>query len=202
MFHGKHDERTTGSDRAGPYTALESWFVARLRVGSISYLSPLLAIIVGIVHASLAPVVVVGGAKPNLALVAVVLVTCLAGPMPGITWAFVTGLTVNLLVGAPLGSVPLALLVVAALVAGGQRVVGRSVWIYPVIATFVGSVVADVLGLLLAQLVSDAAMGAIPTDLILSAAVLNAVIAAILLLPARAIAARAAPDESTAWGAG
>jgi len=180
----------------------EGWFVARLRVGSISYLSPLLAIIVGIVHASLAPVVVIGGAKPNLALVAVVLVTCLAGLMPGITWAFVTGLTVNLLVGAPLGSVPLALLVVAALVAGGQRVVGRSVWIYPIVATFVGSMVADVLGLLLAQMVSDATIGSVPTDLILSAAVLNAAIAAILLLPARAIAARAVPDEAAAWRPG
>ena len=63
--------------------------------GSISYLSPLLAIIVGIVHASLAPVIVIGGAKPNIALVAVVLVTCLGGFMPGITWAFVTGFAMN-----------------------------------------------------------------------------------------------------------
>jgi cell shape-determining protein MreD len=167
--------------------------------GSISYLSPLLAIIVGIVHASLAPVLVIGGAKPNIALVAVVLVTCLGGFMPGITWAFVTGLTVNLLVGAPLGSVPLALLVVAAMVAGGQRIVGRTLWVYPIVATFLGSIVADAIGLLLAQLVSDAPLGTVPTDLILAAAVLNTAMAAILLVPARAIAARAGPDEAAAW---
>jgi cell shape-determining protein MreD len=167
--------------------------------GSINYLSPLLAIIVGIVHASLAPVIVVGGAKPNIALVAVVLVTCLGGFMPGITWAFATGLTVNLLVGAPLGSVPLALLVVAALVAGGQRIVGRTVWVYPIVATFLGSIVGDLVGLAVAQLVSDASVGAVPTDLIVSAAVLNTVIAAILLVPARAIAARTVPDEAAAW---
>ena len=167
--------------------------------GSISYLSPLLAIIVGIVHAALAPVIVIGGAKPNIALIAVVLVTCLAGFMPGITWAFVTGLTVNLLVGAPLGSVPLVLLIVAALVAGGQRLVGRTVWVYPIAATFLGSIVADILGLGVTQLVADAPMGVMPMDLILSAAVLNTVIAAVVLLPARAIAARTVPDEATAW---
>ncbi len=167
--------------------------------GSISYLSPLLAIIVGIVHAALAPVIVIGGAKPNIALIAVVLVTCLGGFMPGITWAFVTGLTVNLLVGAPLGSVPLVLLIVAALVAGGQRLVGRTVWVYPIAATFLGSIVADILGLGVTQLVADAPMGAMPMDLILSAAVLNTVIAAVVLLPARAIAARTVPDEATAW---
>jgi hypothetical protein len=63
----------------------------------------------------------------------------------------------------------------------------------------VGSVVVDSLGLLLAQLVSDAPIGTVPTDLILAAAVLNTVIAAILLLPARAIAARTIPDEAAAW---
>ena len=173
--------------------------VARLGIGSISYLSPLLAVVVGIVHASLAPVIVVGGAKPNLALIAVVLVTSLGGFLPGITWAFVTGLTVNLLVGAPLGSVPLALLVVAALVAGGQRIVGRTVWVYPVLATFLGSIVADLVALGVAQLVSDAPVGAFPTDLVVSGAVLNTVIAGLLLIPARAIAARTAPEEAAAW---
>ena len=121
----------------------------------IPYLSPLLAIIVGIVHAALAPVIVVGGVKPNLVLVAVVLVTCLVGLLPGITWAFAAGLTANLLVGAPLGSIPLAMLVVAAMVAGGARVLGRVVWIYPVVATFVGSIVADLVALGIAQLVTD-----------------------------------------------
>jgi cell shape-determining protein MreD len=193
---------TNGSPRSSEATRiLHGELVSSLGsgFGSISYLSPLLAIIVGIVHASLAPVIVIGDAKPNIALIAVVLVTCLGGFMPGITWAFVTGLTVNLLVGAPLGSVPLALLVVAALVAGGQRLVGRTVWVYPIAATFLGSIVADLVGLGIGQLVSDAPIGAIPTDLILSAAVLNTVIAAIVLIPARAIAARTVPDEAAAW---
>lgn len=171
-----------------------------VRVGPITYLSPLLAIIVGIVHASIAPVIVIGGARPNLALVAVVLVTALGGFMPGVVWAFAAGLTVNLLVGEPLGSVPLALLVVAAVVAGGQRAVGRSVWVYPIAAAFVGSVVADVITLVLGQLVGESRIDAFPGDLVMAAAVLNTVVTALLLLPARAIASRTVPDETaSAW---
>jgi rod shape-determining protein MreD len=165
----------------------------------ISYLSPLLAVVVGIVHAGLAPVVVVGGVKPNFVLVAIVLVTCLAGLFPGITWAFVAGLTANLLVGEPLGSVPLVLLLVAAAVAGGGRVLGGLVWIYPVAAAFVGSILADIGSLLVSQMVTDAVATTPPFDILLRAAILNAVIVAVLLYPARALAQRYAPEEATAW---
>jgi rod shape-determining protein MreD len=170
-----------------------------LRGVIISYLSPLLAILVGIVHAALAPVIVVGGVKPNLVLVAVVLVTLLVGLLPGITWAFTAGLTANLLVGAPLGSIPLAMLLVAVLVGAGARLLGRVGWIYPIAATFVGSIVADLVALGISQLVTDAAATGIPVDLILAAATLNAAIAAILLYPARFIAARYVAEEAPAW---
>lgn len=153
----------------------------------------------GIVHASIAPVIVIGDVKPNLVLVAVVLVTAYGGLLPGATWAFAAGLTANLLVGEPLGSVPLAMLVVAALVAGGQRVVGRRVWIYPVAAAFAGSFVADLVSLGLGQLVADATPSGIPTETIVAAAILNAGIALVLVLPARALAARYVPEEATAW---
>jgi rod shape-determining protein MreD len=137
--------------------------------------------------------------KPNLLLVAVVLVTVLAGFTPGITWAFIAGLTANLLVGDPLGSIPLAMLVVAAIVGGGARLFGRAVWVYPIIAAFVGSLVADGLGLLIGQLVLDTGAARIPAELLLAAATLNAALTAVLLFPARAIARRSALEESPAW---
>jgi len=165
----------------------------------MSYLSPLLAVVVGIVHAGLAPVIVIGGVKPNLVLVAVVLVSCIAGFMPGITWAFAAGLTANLLVGEPLGSVPLVLLVVAVLVTGGSRVLGGLTWIYPVAAAFVGSIVADAGTLLISQLVTDAAPGAPPFGIILAAALLNAALVGLLLVPARALAVRYASEDAPAW---
>jgi rod shape-determining protein MreD len=165
----------------------------------MTYLSPLLAIMVGIVHAALAPVIVVGGVKPNLVLVAVVLVTVLVGLLPGIIWAFAAGLTANLLVGAPLGSIPLAMLLVAVLAAGGARLLGRVGWVYPIAATFAGSILADLVALGISQLVTDAAPTSIPVDLILAAATLNAAIAALLLYPARLVAARYAAEGAPAW---
>ena len=165
----------------------------------IGYLSPLLAVLVGIVHAAIAPVIVIGGVIPNLMLVAVVLVTCLAGFLPGITWAFVGGLTVNLLTSEPLGSIPLALLLVAALTAGGARLIGRMVWVYPVVAAGLGSIVADLVMLGVTALVDDVRLGEIPTDLLLGAAVLNAVICGIALVPARLLAMRWVADEAGAW---
>lgn len=165
----------------------------------MSYLSPLLAVVVGIVHAGLAPVIVVLGVKPNLVLVAVVLVTCIAGFLPGITWAFVAGLTANLLVGEPLGSIPLVLLLVAVLIAGGSRLVGGLVWIYPVAAAFIGSIMADIGSLFITQLVSQASPSAPPFGIILMAALLNALIVGLLLVPARALAVRFSPEDAPAW---
>jgi cell shape-determining protein MreD len=151
------------------------------------------------VHASISPVVAVSDVKPNLILVAVVLVTAVFGFGPGITWAFLGGLTANLLVGEPLGAVPLALLIVTALVAGGSRLFGAAIWIYPVAATAVGSAVADVISLVIGPLVADVPFGPIPTDLVLAAAAFNAAIAAALVYPVRSLAARYVPDEATAW---
>ena len=143
--------------------------------------------------------IVIGGVKPNLVLVAVVLVTTLGGFLPGITWAFAAGLTANLLVGDALGSVPLAMLIVAALTAGGGRLLGRMVWIYPILAVFAGSVVADLVSLAIGQLVADAVVSSLPFDLIVAAAVLNAAVCGLLLYPARLASERWATDEAGAW---
>jgi rod shape-determining protein MreD len=132
-------------------------------------------------------------------LVAVVLVTAVVGFLPGITWAFVAGLTANLLVGDPLGSVPLAMLVVAVLVGGGTRALGQMVWVYPILAVFIGSVVADVVSLSIGQLVGEAPVAALPIELILAAATLNAAIAALVIYPARVFASRYVSDEAAAW---
>jgi len=153
----------------------------------------------GIVHAAIAPVIVVGGVKPNLVLVAVVLVTALGGFLPGVTWAFVAGLTANLLVGEPLGSIPLAMLVVAALTAGGARLIGRVPLVYPVIATFIGSGVADLVVIGLGRLVGEAFLDPIPLDIVLGAAALNAAVCAIVVVPARAVALRYYAEEAPAW---
>ena len=165
----------------------------------ISYTAVLLAVVVGIVHAGLAPVIEIAGVRPNLVLVAVVLVTSLQGFFPGIVWAFVAGLTANLLVQDPLGSVPMGLLLVSALVAGGDRLLGRVTWLFPVLAAFAGSILADLVSLGVFRLVGEPLRIAEPLSLILPAAVLNAALAGLLLYPARAITGRLGPEEKPAW---
>jgi rod shape-determining protein MreD len=155
--------------------------------------------VAGIVHAGLAPAIVVADVKPNLVLVAVVLVASQFGFLPGVMWAFIAGLTANLLVPAPLGSIPLAMLLVAAIVAGGERLFGRIGLVYPVVAALVGSVLADGVALVVFRLVDDPVQVGFPIDLILPAAFLNAAITALLAIPLRLLMRRVAADERPAW---
>lgn len=137
--------------------------------------------------------------RPNLVLVAVVLVTVLRGFGPGIAWAFVAGLTANLLVREPLGGIPLAQLLVAAMVAAGERVFGRLAWVYPIAAALAGSLLADLVALGVLRLVDLPPAGGLPFDLLLPAALLNATITALLLLPARVLVTRVEVPDRPAW---
>ena len=80
----------------------------------------------------------------------------------GLIWAFVGGLTANLLVAAPLGSSRWRLLLVTAVVSGGGLLLGRLVWVYPMPAALIASLLADVIALLVSQLVGDPINLAVP----------------------------------------
>ncbi len=154
---------------------------------------------IGILHAAAAPVIAIGDVHPNFVLVAVVLVTAVRGFGPGVAWAFVAGLTANILVREPLGSVPLGLLVVAAGVSGGERLFGRLSWAYPVAAVAIGSIVVDVISLGVMKMVDLPLAGSLPVQRILAAALLDAAIGAMVILPTRVLVARAGGDEKPAW---
>jgi hypothetical protein len=64
-----------------------------------------------------------------------------------------------------------------------------------VAAAFVGSVIADLVTLAVGVLVLDATLAALPADLVLAAATLNAALAAVALFPARTIARRIVVEE-------
>ena len=132
-------------------------------------------------------------------LVAVVVVTVVWGFGPGVVWALVSGLTANLLTRDPLGSTPLELLVVAAGAAGGERLFGRLSWAYPVAAIAIGSIVVDAISLGVLRMVDLPLSGGIPAQRILAAALLNAALGAIVIVPARMLAARTAGAEKPAW---
>ncbi len=158
-----------------------------------------MAIVTGILHLSLAPILVVNEVRPHLGLVAVVLVTSLFGFELGIIWGFAAGVTVTLLGYEPLGTTPFALLAVSAVVALGGRALGRLPWIYPVLAAFVGSLVLDALVLILFELTGSEIRVDDPMSLILPAALFNTLLAALLLVPARLLAIRMAPEEAPPW---
>jgi rod shape-determining protein MreD len=191
--------------RAGPIGILAvppRWSPSRRPAGQgtqISYVSLLLAVLIGILHAAVAPVLVIGDVHPNLVLVAVVLVTVLNGFGPGVAWAFVGGLTANLLTREPLGSLPLALLLVAAAVAGGERLFGRLSWGYPLASVAIGSIFLDTISLGILQMVDLPLAGGFPVERVVAAALLNTAIAAIVLLPTRLLLSRAGAAETGAW---
>ena len=151
-------------------------------------ISALLAFITGVIHASLAPVLAMGDLRPNLMLAAVVAITALLGLSTGAGWAFLGGLTVNLLTTDPLGSVPLGLLLVAGLVGGASRLVGRSGALLALLGGVFGSLVVDLVGLIALVLVGGAPLpqpGPV-AGLLVPTAAINGVLAALAFLAARA----------------
>jgi rod shape-determining protein MreD len=171
-------------------------------VASINRLSPILAIAVGVIHAGLAPVLLVAGVSPNIALVAAVLVATSLGFTPGVTWAFLAGLTANLLSGEPLGSIPLSLLAATALAASAAPLLDRLPLVYPVIATFIGSIVADAITIVISQLLTADVLRGLPFEIVLTAAAVNAALAALVIVPVwllRRRRERAAPTVVSRW---
>jgi cell shape-determining protein MreD len=130
--------------------------------------------------------------RPNLILAGVVTVTALSGLDAGIIWAFVGGLTVNLLTTDPLGSVPLGLLLVVGLTAGIGRLLGRHGAVLALLAGVLGSLVVDLVGMVVLMLVGGAPayQPASLLGILLPTAAVNAVLAAVLFIAARAALSR------------
>ena len=154
----------------------------------------------GVMHASLAPVLAGGDVRPNLILAAVVTVTLLLGLGAGAVWAFVGGLTANVLTTDPLGSIPLGLLLAVPMVIGLSRAVGQSGLILALTAGAAGSILVDLLGLILLAL----GTGSVPSlqvgslaALILPTAVVNGLLTAALWSAARAALSRFGFEAAT-----
>jgi rod shape-determining protein MreD len=81
------------------------------------------------------------GVKPDLVLLLVVIGTLVYGSRPGVVWAFIGGLGLDIFSGGPMGSSSLALMA-AALVAGlGHRTLSRFNLLVPLAAIAAGTLV-------------------------------------------------------------
>lgn len=90
------------------------------------YASFALMLFLALVQVSVMPFVKVLGARPDLVLVAVIAWTLLRGARDGLYWAFIGGLILDMLSGAPFGTMILGLCVVALLAQLGYgRVFGN-----------------------------------------------------------------------------
>jgi cell shape-determining protein MreD len=140
----------------------------------------------------LAPLAATGDLRPNLILAAVVAMTMVFGLGAGATWAFVGGLTVNLLTTDPLGTIPLGLLTVAGLTAAAMRALGRGPLGLAIVAGAAGSLLLDAASAASLALSDGGAspnLGGVVWALA-PTAVLNGVLAGLLFLLARAVSAR------------
>lgn len=130
-----------------------------------------------LIQVTWAPRVTFAGVFPNLALVAVIAVTWTAGVRPGMAWACIAGLMLDLTAPGPLGPHALALLAGAYLTGYWMRNLDRESVLHPVLAagasTAVYSLILiatdDTLGLPLPPL-------AVALQLVLAAGVYNAML--------------------------
>jgi rod shape-determining protein MreD len=117
---------------------------------SLSFFVPLL-VGVAAVQVSLLPHLTIVGVRPDLMLLVVISWSLLRGTGEGLLWAFVGGLCLDFLSGAPFGVSTLALLIVSFLASLGEvRIYGTHI-ILPLSTIFLATIVYDFIFLLLLQ---------------------------------------------------
>jgi len=167
----------------------------------MSVLAPAVgAVIAAIVESSVLTHLQVGGLRPDLVFAVGVALAMVLGFESGMTWAFVGGLTLDLLLpGRSLGSTALTLVLVTAM----ALLVARITWpprLVVIAATSFGlSLVYQVLLLGLLALTENVAfLGLSVTDLVF-VGLLDAAITAVAVVVVRAIDLRFGERERLAW---
>ena len=220
---GKGGERSSvavrASSRGGPlelgYTRAEMarsargdspasplpWKLQSYRHILMSVLAPAVgAVLAAILESSVLTHLQVGSVKPDLVFAVGIAIAMVLGFESGMTWAFVGGITLDLLLpGRALGSSALTLVLVTA----GALVVARAMWpprLAVISATSFGLTFVYQLLLLglLAITAGVAFSGLALTDLILIG-VLNTVITAVAVVVVRALDQRFGEPERMAW---
>lgn len=150
-----------------------------------------LVVAAALVQVTWAPRLELNGAFPNLVLATVVCVTWLRGARPGLVWACIGGLLLDLTAPGPLGPHALALVVGAYVVGFWVRNVKQTSLVQPALAAAVASIIYslilvgadDSLGLPLPPL-------RIVLDLAIAACLYNSILVAVALLALRGFTTR------------
>lgn len=103
------------------------------------YLMVPLLLIAGLLQSTAAARIQIGGVKPDLVLLLVLIGTLIYGSRPGIVWAFLGGIALDIFSGGPMGASSLALMVATWVVGLGQRTLSRFNLLVPVGAAMIGT---------------------------------------------------------------
>lgn len=91
----------------------------------------------------------IAGVKPDLVLLMVIIGTLLYGLRPGILWAFIAGIGLDIFSGGPLGASSLAMMAAAGVAGLGHRPLSRFNPLVPLSAAALGTIVYAVVYLLI-----------------------------------------------------
>ncbi len=113
------------------------------------YITIPLLVTVALIQSTVGPYLTILGVKPEMMLLVVVAWSLLRGAREGMVWALIGGLCLDLLSGAPLGTITLALLVVSFLAGLGESSVFRTHILLPIVAAFIATLVYDAITLII-----------------------------------------------------
>lgn len=116
------------------------------------YLVVPLLLVVAVLQATIVSNLTVWGVFADFPLLVVVSWGLLRGAREGMIWGFVGGLMVDLLSGAPFGAATLSLMAAGSLSGLGEATVSRTHLALPLVVVFLGTIVYDLVFLLVVQI--------------------------------------------------
>lgn len=130
----------------------------------------------------------IAGVKPDLVLLMVIIGTLLYGMRPGMLWAFIAGIGLDIFSGGPLGASSLAMMAAVAVAGLGHRPLSRFNLLVPLTAAALGTIVYAVVYLLILATLSLAGWSTLNLpifetlrDIVLPVTLYNTVLMAVAL---------------------
>ena len=157
------------------------------------------AVLAALLELTIVPYLRVGGAQPDLVLVFAVVWTMVVGFEGGLAWAFVGGLTTDLLGTSPLGVTSFTLLVSVGAASLINRFVTRARYLSPIFVVFILSLLTSLLGYALYGALRGPVSAPDPLGLALPGAVYDMALTALIGPLAVALHTRYGEPERIDW---
>ena len=107
--------------------------------GAFFYVMIPLVILAGLLQSTAANRIEIRGVKPDLVLLLIIAGTLIYGSRPGLIWAFIGGITLDIFSGGPMGASSLALMAATLVTGLGHRTLSRYNLLVPLGAAAIGT---------------------------------------------------------------